>query len=100
MRQVIIRNSIRCLRCGDEIVSTHRHDFRWCECGAVAVDGGQTWLRRVGDLSLIEETSIVEEEDGLEMMRRRAARADPAAVLKAIEEFGTEPPEPGDEIDE
>ncbi len=63
MTRVIIRNSIRCLKCGDEIVSEHRHDFRRCSCGAVAVDGGQTWLRRLGDWSQMEDTSIVVDDD-------------------------------------
>jgi hypothetical protein len=134
-KQIIIRNSISCRKCGDDLVSEHRHDFRWCECGAVAVDGGRAYLKRVGDLDDWIETSIVEGGDtydpsaighlrgmrprtdrtpeqrrwaddflrgegGLEMLRRRFARADPAAVLKALDQFGTEPPEPGDEIDE
>jgi uncharacterized protein (DUF433 family) len=219
MTQRIIRNSVRCRRCGDEIVSRHRHDFRWCSCGAVAVDGGTAYLKRVGEPGLVEDTSIVEDDDtydpsaieplrgmqphtdrtpeqlkwptiscaermtrmnrrvriisvpgimsgdpciegtrvlaenvaiemivgssleqiaetyptlppgaveavmrwhfertgddlsttyaarelrekGIEMMRRRAARADPAAVTRLLDEFGNEPPEPGDEIDE
>lgn len=44
--QVIKRNAIRCTRCGDVIESTHRHDFRRCSCGAVAVDGGHDYLKR------------------------------------------------------
>jgi hypothetical protein len=135
MTERIIRNSIRCRRCGDEIESTHRHEFKYCSCGAVAVDGGHTWLRRVGDPALIEDTSIVEGgdtydasaieplrglqprtdrtpeqrrwaddflrgADGEEMMRRRAARADPEKVRKLLDEFADQPPEPGDEIDE
>ncbi len=61
--EIIIRNSIRCLKCGDEIESKHRHDFRRCRCGAVAVDGGQTWLRRVGRFEDWVDTSIVEITD-------------------------------------
>lgn len=38
--QKILVNKIRCNKCGDEIESTHRHDFKFCKCGAVAVDGG------------------------------------------------------------
>jgi hypothetical protein len=63
MSERIIRNSIRCRKCGDEIVSTHRHDFRWCSCGSVAVDGGRAYLKRVGDLDGWEDTSIVEGDD-------------------------------------
>jgi predicted amino acid-binding ACT domain protein len=46
---MIIENTVLCLSCGDKIVSKHRHDFVECTCGAVAVDGGQEYLRRVGD---------------------------------------------------
>jgi hypothetical protein len=46
---MIIQNAVNCLSCGDLIVSKHRHDFVTCTCGAVSVDGGQEYLRRVGD---------------------------------------------------
>lgn len=45
-RTEITLNSIRCKHCNDIIVSTHRHDFKWCKCGKVAVDGGNAYLRR------------------------------------------------------
>lgn len=45
-RERIIRNAIRCTHCGDVIESTSTHDFKWCSCGAVAVDGGLSYLRR------------------------------------------------------
>jgi hypothetical protein len=48
---VIIQNAVTCLACGDFIVSKHRHDFVTCTCGAVSVDGGQEYLRRVGDFA-------------------------------------------------
>ena len=41
------RNAIKCLKCGDEIESKHRHDFVSCKCGACFVDGGRDY-RRVG----------------------------------------------------
>ncbi len=46
---MIVQNAVTCLACGDFIVSKHRHDFVTCTCGAVSVDGGQSYLRRVGD---------------------------------------------------
>ncbi len=46
MRARIIRNAIRCNRCGDVIESVHRHDFKTCSCGCVSVDGGHDYLRR------------------------------------------------------
>jgi hypothetical protein len=56
---MILQNQIRCLVCGDEPYSAHRHDFKYCKCGAVAVDGGMSYLRRIGDPLKIEEMSIV-----------------------------------------
>lgn len=59
----IIRNSARCHGCGDEIVSTHRHDFVACSCGALFVDGGKSCLRRGFDSSKSSgwtDTSTVE----------------------------------------
>jgi len=54
---MIIQNAVTCLGCGDFIVSKHRHDFVTCTCGAISVDGGQAYLRRVGP-SLAEGTYI------------------------------------------
>jgi len=39
-------NKIQCLHCKDIIESTHRHDFKWCRCGKVSVDGGNDYLKR------------------------------------------------------
>jgi len=56
----IIRNSVRCGLCGDEIESRHRHDFVQCRCGNVAVDGGHDYLRRVFSGGPYEDTSLIE----------------------------------------
>lgn len=48
---MIVQNAVTCLGCGDFIVSKHRHDFVTCTCGAISVDGGQAYLRRVGDFT-------------------------------------------------
>ena len=48
---MIIQNAVTCLGCGDFIVSKYRHDFVTCTCGAISVDGGQSYLRRVGDFA-------------------------------------------------
>lgn len=45
---MILSNQIQCLTCGDRPYSAHRHDFKRCKCGSVAVDGGQEYCRRVG----------------------------------------------------
>lgn len=64
----IIRNAIRCKFCSDVIESETVHDFKFCSCKTVAVDGGQEYLRRCfknspedfEDLSVTEE---VEDEE-------------------------------------
>jgi hypothetical protein len=53
---VITRNAIQCKRCKQIIESKSVHDFRWCKCGAVAVDGGHDYLRRLYD----DITSVIE----------------------------------------
>ena len=64
---MILQNQIRCKKCGDEPYSANRHDFKYCKCGAVAVDGGMDYLKRSGipenyeDLSHVMEDSIVKE---------------------------------------
>lgn len=60
MEKILI-NKIRCNKCGDEIESTNTHDFKFCKCGAVAVDGGKDYLRRVGYREDWEELSVYEE---------------------------------------
>ena len=46
MKSIIIHNRIRCRKCRDVIESETVHDFRFCSCGACAVDGGKNYLRR------------------------------------------------------
>lgn len=42
----IIKNAVRCKHCGEIIESTSVHDFKFCSCESVAVDGGHDYLRR------------------------------------------------------
>lgn len=42
----IIVNKIKCNHCGDEIESEYAHDFKWCKCEMVAIDGGHSYLKR------------------------------------------------------
>ena len=41
--------------------ASHDHDFEFCKCGAVAVDGGHDYLRRCGNREDWEELSVIEE---------------------------------------
>ena len=61
MRKIKV-NKIRCKRCGDIIESTSVHDFKFCSCESVAVDGGKDYLRRCGNLEDIEDLSEYYEE--------------------------------------
>lgn len=60
----IIRNAIRCKKCGDVIESKTVHDFKFCSCGSCAVDGGHDYLRRCGNLGDWEEMSEAERVAG------------------------------------
>ena len=61
---VILSNQIECLSCGDKPYSRTRHDFRSCKCESVSVDGGQAYLRRVGepykDMSIVWDKELVD----------------------------------------
>ena len=65
MQRVIERircNKIKCKKCGDIIKSTRVHDFKWCTCKSIAVDGGLEYLRRIGNLEDIIELSEFEKK--------------------------------------
>ena len=52
-------NSVKCLNCDEIIRSKNQHDFIWCKCHNVAVDGGSWYLKRVGGENGYEELSEV-----------------------------------------
>jgi len=96
---MILQNQIRCLKCKDEPYSTDRHDFVECSCGAVAVDGGLDYLRRVGDLGDWKEMSIsIPEGLSLNLMRMiydavesdRNAKGVLCAIARALRDNGYE----------
>ena len=60
---MIKKNAVRCKLCNDEPESKHRHDFRYCKCGNVAVDGGKDYLRRVFNTQDWEDISIEEPDN-------------------------------------
>lgn len=65
MKDKIIRNRIRCKKCGDIIESKYTHDFKQCSCKSCFVDGGHEYLRRgFAEQGCFEELSevITEEE--------------------------------------
>ena len=60
---MIIRNSAKCFRCGEEIESRHSHDFVLCACGDVSVDGGKEYFRRAIRAGAIWEDTSLESDD-------------------------------------
>lgn len=56
-KEEIISNKIKCKKCGDIIESKSTNDYKKCSCGAVAVDGGKDYLKRMGNEGNYEELS-------------------------------------------
>ena len=54
----IYSNSLFCKKCGEEIRSKNRHDFRRCKCGACAIDGGSHYVRVLGNWEDFEIRTI------------------------------------------
>ena len=66
----IMVNKIRCKKCGDVIESKSVHDFKFCKCESVAVDGGHNYLRRLGEPENwddLSEHELIEDETTLWM---------------------------------
>lgn len=82
---MLIQNQIECKKCGDQIYSGGRHDFKMCSCGSVGVDGGLAYLRRIGDRDDWIERSIYIKtpaiQDCIETVKQSA--------LNGKNEFGT-----------
>ena len=81
---MIISNQVLCNKCGDKPFSRFRHDYQSCECGAVAVDGGMDYLRRVGDLEAKDISIVIENIDSEEivaMLKRQRESLNELGVL-------------------
>lgn len=57
-KEKIISNKIKCKKCGDIIESKSTNDLKICSCGAVAVDEGTEYLKRIGNENDYIELSI------------------------------------------
>ena len=66
MTKTLIQNELECKNCGDIVHSAYRHDFKYCKCGSVAVDGGMDYVRRVGNVRDSIERSMYMDEDALQ----------------------------------
>jgi hypothetical protein len=60
---------IECFKCGDRVYSRTRHDFRSCECGAVAIDGGFSGYTKLsgnpGEFEFLGELEIPQTQQEL-----------------------------------
>lgn len=72
MENRILLNSIKCNNCKDILISTNRHDFNMCSCHKIGVDGGNEYLRRIGESSDMEDLSVM--DDGKHETRRNYLR--------------------------
>jgi hypothetical protein len=53
------RHAIYCKKCLEIVESKHQHDFKYCSCRAVGIDGGVSAGNRIlGNLSDMEDRSM------------------------------------------
>jgi ribosome biogenesis SPOUT family RNA methylase Rps3 len=45
----VVLRGLRCPKCKEVVVSLHVHDFRWCGCKSLAIDGGSEYCKIVTD---------------------------------------------------
>ena len=62
-KEVIMSNKIKCKKCGDIIESKSTNDYKRCSCGAVAIDGGKDYLKRIGNEEDYEELSEIKDNN-------------------------------------
>ena len=63
-KRKLLRNRVKCKKCGATIESRYTHDFVECECRSVFVDGGLDYMRIGGEPDEIEDLSEWEEYNG------------------------------------
>lgn len=68
------RNRLGCAKCGDIIESKSGHDFRYCKCSAIFVDGGLNYCRCGGN-ALTDIIDLAEYEKESEV--RNCSRPQP-----------------------
>ena len=59
LRYTQVRHAIYCKKCKETIESKYVHDFKYCSCEAVGIDGGISAGNRIlGNLSDMEDRSM------------------------------------------
>ena len=56
VKYIQTRHAIYCKKCKDTIESKFSHDFKFCSCGSVGIDGGISDGNRI--LGLLEDMEI------------------------------------------
>ena len=67
----IVLSTATCKKCGDVLISRHRHDYVMCTCdNKTMLDGGTEYQRYGGvDLSLVDLSGTIYLTDGFEKCR-------------------------------
>lgn len=68
----IVLSTATCKKCGDVLISRHRHDYVMCTCdNKTMLDGGTEYQRYGGvDLSLVDLSGTIYLTDGFEKCRK------------------------------
>lgn len=79
LRKVLTHNSVKCLECGEVLVSKSQHHFVSCRCpNETATDGGNVYQRYMGkDLDKVENLSkyiIMTEQEYEDMLERKRVK--------------------------
>lgn len=75
--------AITCRKCNCTIFSRARHDYRNCECGAIAIDGGFDYIKINGNPSDIKEWKPIEIEQTVEELYKDwAEKTDKYGLIK------------------
>lgn len=70
--QLLVKNSVICGYCNEEIQSLFRHDFKMCSCGKTFVDGGVLgYYARIGGDNF-KDTSVLCNKDDIACIREHA----------------------------
>ena len=89
LRKVLTHNSVKCLECGEVLVSKSQHHFVQCQCpNETATDGGNSYQRFMGrDLDKVENLSeyIIMTEQEYEGMLEKKRIKDEEILQKKIE---------------
>lgn len=97
MKRIAVSNEAECKKCGDQIFSGYRHDYKSCKCGSIAVDGGLDYQRWVGNLENFTDRSMSMPEDAFKAMKDAVAWGQKTnrnefgigmAVIRALREHG------------